>query len=130
MPLEVRFSQLSKPRQTLVRLCQFTNFGNLTIFIRDREPFFNSESSVQIDVKLDCPGAPRHELTLNDFVLCEEFHRCMKMLDEIENGRILKIEIRAGLPRRILFDTPISRLPLSSLTLSGVQIACCEANRI
>ena len=98
-----RFSQLSAPRQALVRLFQSTNYGCLQdLIIRDKEPILNSpHAMVLADVRLDVEERSRHELSLPDFVLCAEFDRLLSILDEITNGEISKIEIRGGVPRRI-----------------------------
>jgi hypothetical protein len=53
------------------------------------------------DIRLDVEEHPRDELSLPDFVLCAEFHRLLSMLDEIADGEISRIEIRAGVPRRL-----------------------------
>lgn len=47
MTQATRFSQLSAPRQTLVRLLQSMNFGSLECLeIRSGEPVFNTEGTV------------------------------------------------------------------------------------
>jgi len=100
---ELRFSQLSAPRQALLRLFQSTNYGCLQdLIIRDKEPILNSPHPIVFaDVRLDVEECSRDELSLPDFVLCAEFHRLLSMIDEIANGEISRIEIRAGVPRRL-----------------------------
>lgn len=53
------------------------------------------------DIRLDAEDRSRDEQSLSDFVLCAEFHRLLSMLDEIADGEISRIEIRAGVPRRL-----------------------------
>jgi hypothetical protein len=71
---------------------------------------FGAASVVLVDHRLDADEVPRLEGTLPDFNLCQEVRRLLAQLDLIENGRISRIEIRAGLPRRILFESPVERL--------------------
>jgi hypothetical protein len=107
-PLE-RFTQLSGPRQTLVRLCQTIDYGQiLDLHIgADGEPSFNPEPQAIVEVKLDNDSRPRAETELADFVLPGEVLRLMDRIDEIGAGRIQKIEIRAGLPKRVLIHTSL-----------------------
>jgi hypothetical protein len=107
----MRFSALSGPRQLLIRLCQLINFGELReIEIRDKEPVFVSATLVLLDVRLDVDEMQRREIDLPDFDLCQELYRLLVQLDQIENGRITRIEVRAGLPRRILFEAQVGRI--------------------
>jgi hypothetical protein len=102
----VRFSTLSLARQALVRLCQTLNRGTIEgLDVRQAEPMFNSPPVVLKDIKLDADEGPRPELALNDFVLSGEAVRLMKLLDGMESGSIRHIEVRAGIPRRILLET-------------------------
>ena len=115
-PSRFRYSQLSVPRQALVRLCQRLNYGSIEgLCIRDAEPVLNPSPLVLVDVKLDADEAPRPEIDLPDFALCNEVRRLMGHLDKIKTGMIEQIEVRAGVPRRILFrgSLPKARTPLS-----------------
>jgi len=106
----LRFSDLSPARQQLLRMCQRVNFGYLeNLLIRNREPAFADTSPlVLVDIKLDAdpttilPGGP------GDFELCAEFCRLMSLLDEIVNGRISRIEVRSGVPRKVLCEQPVA----------------------
>ena len=106
MDESLRFWQLSMPRQSLIRLCQSMNCGRLQdLDVRDQEPFLHSSPPpVRADIRLDVEEHPRDELTLNDFVLCAEFDRLLSLLDGIKNGKISRIEFRAGVPRRITLE--------------------------
>jgi hypothetical protein len=106
-----RFSQLSSERQLLVRLCQLVNFGEIRdIEVRNREPLLGSVSHLLVDVRLDSEESPRRESSLPDFSLCHEIRRLLAEFDRLENGRVSRIEIRAGLPRRIQFEAPVESL--------------------
>jgi hypothetical protein len=57
-----------------------------------------------VDVKLDQDENPRAEVNMPDFELCREVQRLLDQLKQIENGEIERIEIRAGIPRRLVFQ--------------------------
>lgn len=99
----LRFSQLSAPRQTLIRLCQRINFGSIeSLCVEGAEPELNPPPLVLIDVKLDADELPRPEVDLPDFELCAEACRLITKLQELTTGIIERIEVRAGVPRRIV----------------------------
>jgi hypothetical protein len=101
-----RFAQLSLARQTLVRVVQATNFGELQgIHVQDADPIFDGGSVVVLDAKLDKEEEPRPELDLADFALSAEVLRLMSRLDELKNGTIQRLEVRAGIPRRLIFES-------------------------
>ena len=54
------------------------------------------------DLKLDSDEGPRPELALVDFVLSNEVLRLARHLDEMKIGIIRRVEVRAGIPRRII----------------------------
>jgi hypothetical protein len=92
----------------LVRLCQFTNFGEIRdVEVKAGEPVFGSLSQILVDLRLDVDEVRRPEAVLADFVLGREMRRLVGEIERIENGRIARIEIRAGLPRRILYEMPV-----------------------
>jgi len=105
-----RFSQLSASRQALVRLCQSTNYGYLeALEVRHGEPVFSSIGpTVFADLRLDSDDDPRSEFALADFALCAEVCRLMSLLDQVQKGQISKIEVRAGIPRRVTLQKQVS----------------------
>jgi len=108
----LRLSDLSTPRQRLVRLCQTTNYGHIQrLDVKDSEPIFASEPLVSVEVKLDVDEVARREVELVDFALPDEMCRLMARLDEIQNGVIERIEVRAGVPRRIVFRLRALEVP-------------------
>lgn len=103
-----RFSELSGPRQALVRLCQTINHGHIeALRITDGEPTFTPAPTLLVDVKLDQDEGPRPELELHDFELCSELRRLMSRIDAITNGKVARLEIRGGVPRRAIFESNI-----------------------
>jgi hypothetical protein len=99
-----RLSDLSSARQALVRLCQAIDHGQiLDLHIgADGEPLFSPEPQVIVEIKLDGNPTPRADAALADFVLRNEVVRLLDHIDTIRTGRIQKIEVRAGLPKRVL----------------------------
>ncbi len=118
-PSLCRFSQLSASRQALVRLCQVTNYGQIqNLEIRDGDPVFNPPPLVLIDLKLDADEVPRPEVDLPDFELCKEVRRLIGQLHELATGVIEHIEVRGGIPRRIVVRGSLTNL-LSPLPYTG-----------
>ncbi len=108
MTRPLQFSGLSSARKALIRLCQSTNYGYIEdLAIRDREPIFSPPCTVLVDLKLDSEQYARPELAHSDFPLSGEVGRLMALLDQIRDGRISRLEVRAGLPRRIFFEKRI-----------------------
>ena len=103
-----RFSQLSAPRQALVRLLQSVNFGYLEgLEVRSGEPVFNPAPAVFVEVKLDTGNEPRPKMDLTDFELGNAVIRLVEQLDELGDGNIERIDVRYGIPRRALIERPI-----------------------
>jgi hypothetical protein len=75
-----------------------------------RPTFGGPAVTVLTDVRLDLEEGQRGELTLEDFALCAEVCRLMTLLDQVQKGQISKIEVRAGIPRRVTPETSIRRV--------------------
>jgi hypothetical protein len=102
----LRFSDLSPARQALVRLCQAIDHGSINdLEVRKSEPVYDPAPVMVKDVRLDKDEGPRPELALGDFTLSDEVCRLLKMLDSLDSGSILHIEVRAGIPRRVLVES-------------------------
>jgi hypothetical protein len=105
MRTNMHLRQLSAPRQTLVRLFQSINYGQIEdLEVRSGEPAFSPVPRVLIDVRLTGDEAPRPEHELGDFALREEITRLMDRLGELGDGSVTSIEIRAGIPRRMIIE--------------------------
>lgn len=97
----------------LVRVLQATNFGELQgIHVEDAEPIFDGGSMLVLDAKLDKEEETRPELDLTDFALGVEVLRLMSRLDELRNGIIQRLEVRAGIPRRLIFESRLMEGPV------------------
>ena len=100
----IRLSQLSPARQSLVRLCQMLDFGQIQCLrVQDADPTFRPPPLILADLHLLNDAARRPETALQDFELRAEVQRLMMVLDEIQNGTITRIDVHRGLPRRVLF---------------------------
>jgi hypothetical protein len=109
---QLRFSDLSASRQAFIRQCQQIGFGSVrALAVRDGEPVFGPTAEVLFDVKLDTDESPRPEQDLHDFILSAEIVRMFSKLDAIGNGTIEHVEVRGGVPRRIIVraSDPMSR---------------------
>jgi hypothetical protein len=107
-PRALRLSELSPQRRMLVRLCQSTNFGIIRgLEIREGQPVFDPPPIVLVDLKLGADDEPRAETELADFAICREVLQLMDRLDELVTVTIESIEIRAGIPRRLVFRAAI-----------------------
>ena len=109
MRLALRLADLTPSRQALVRLCQAIDYGQiLDLQVRDGEPVFNPEPTLLLDIKLDAGCEGRSESKLADFTLCDEVCRLLDRLDEMRSGRVQRIEVRAGIPRRALIEAKLT----------------------
>ena len=111
-PKTLRFSQLSPARQALVRIFQALNFGEIQgVRVRDADPIIDRASVAVFDAKLEKEEVPRPELDLADFELRAEVSSLMSLLDELKNGTIQRLEVRAGIPRRLVFESRLLEAP-------------------
>lgn len=106
MDRSLLFSELSPARQALIRLCQSINYGYLqNLTIKDQDPVLPGASVISTtDIRLDAEDPARGELAVDDFVLCAEVRRLIALFDKVQNAMISKIEVRAGIPRRISLE--------------------------
>jgi hypothetical protein len=106
MSKSLRLSDLSPARQALVRLCQAINHGSIEdLEVLRSEPVFSPAPVMLKNVKLDSDEGPRPELALGDFVLSDQVCRLLRFIDELESGSIRHIEVRAGIPRRLVAES-------------------------
>lgn len=107
----IRFSELSPPRQALVRVCQRLNFGSIqNLRVTQGDPVFDPPPTLLIDQKLGCEDARRPELDLSDFGLPAEVCDLADRLDRIGDGILENLEVRAGIPRRVVFQSKLTDL--------------------
>ena len=108
----LRFSQLSAPRQKLVRMCQTVNYGQIQgVAVRGGDPIFEPAPMAVIEAKLYRDDGPRPELALTDFALRDDVRRLMTRLDDLKNGTIQCIDVRAGIPREVVLESRLTGRP-------------------
>ena len=120
MSRPLRLSDLSPGRQALVRLCETINYGSIeNLEVRNCDPTFVPAPVMLRDLKLDSDEGPRPELALADFVVSNEIVRLMKHLDEMKLGTVRRVEVRGGVPRRILLESQVLGSAASSIDPAG-----------
>jgi hypothetical protein len=103
---EKRRSQLSTGRTQLLRLCQTVNFGRIEqLQIRSGEPVFDPAPEVITEIKFGAENGPRPELRAPDFVLKAQQVELFQELDRLGTGRIRVLEVKHGLPFRMLVSS-------------------------
>lgn len=103
---QIRFSQLSQQRQALIRLCQAINHGSIeNLKVENSEPILDPSPGILKDVKLDSDEGSRPELGLADFLIGDEVHRLTRLFDNMKCGSVRRLEIRGGIPRRIVVES-------------------------
>src|SRR5262249_43452283 len=103
MRRELRLSDLSPARQRLTRKFQLINHGQVRYFnVLGGDPVFGPETVILLDLKLNDDDGCRPEIGLVDFNLSTEVCQLMRRLDELQDGQVESIDVRAGLPRRIV----------------------------
>jgi hypothetical protein len=73
--------------------------------IRDGEPAFSPPPRVFVELKLDTSDGPRPESRLDRFPLRDQVERCFTQIARINEGTVELIEIRHGLPFRMVVET-------------------------
>jgi hypothetical protein len=100
---EIRFSQLSKPRQVLIRTCQRVNHGAiLNITVTNGELVLDQPPVVVLDFQLANDAVDRRELDLTDFILPAESCRLLAQIDSLDEALLEKIIVYDGVPRRLI----------------------------
>jgi hypothetical protein len=118
----LRFSELSLPRQRLVRICQMLNYGSIRrLEIKHGEPVFEPPPLLAVDLKLDRVGQARTEVELQDFLLRDELLRLMHHFDHLPNTTVELLEVYVGIPRRVVFISPLDSWPAFLVLGTGRQ---------
>ena len=98
-------SDLSSPKQRLLRLFQAINFGRVEeLEVRDGEPQFSPPPRVFVELKLDVENGVRPESRQETFPLRSQVGRFFTQLSRLEDGTVECIDIRHGLPFRMVVE--------------------------
>lgn len=96
-------SELNRERRLLVTAMQKSPFSRIeNLQIRDGNPVFGPATRWTSETKLGSSDPARREAGLADFALKREHVELFGQFDMIGSGEILALDIRAGLPFRII----------------------------
>jgi hypothetical protein len=97
---------LSDPRRRLVGLMQELNFGRIEgLAVRGHEPVLAPMPRVVREVKFGAENGPRPEAASADFLLKAQVVEFLRHLDNLADGTIDLVEVKHGLPFRMLVPT-------------------------
>ncbi|MEN6451399.1 MAG: hypothetical protein ABFC96_12980 [Thermoguttaceae bacterium] len=103
MTTQTRKASLSPARRRLLELLQQVNFGRLeSLVIADDEPVFDPSPRIVREIKFGSENGPRHEIGAADFNLKSQVIELLAFFDELHNGTIDVLEIKHGLPFRVI----------------------------
>lgn len=105
-------TSLSESRQRLVEAMQLLNFGRIErMKICGGEPTFSPAPRIIQDIKLGGENGARPELGSHDFVLRSSIVEMFEHFARLREGMIALIEVRHGLPFRLLVERPPTAVP-------------------
>jgi hypothetical protein len=103
--IELRLSQLPPLQQVLLRLCSWVGHGSVhDVDFRAGQPAFDPQPVTVCEYRLNTDIAGRPEGKFADYVLRQEARRLISLLDAIGSGRIKRIDVREGLPWRVIVE--------------------------
>jgi hypothetical protein len=98
-------ASLSESHRKLVEMMQNLNFGRIEgLQIRDGEPVLEPAPRLIRDIKLGGENGPRPELGHLDFALKSQVVELLEYFTELENCRIEVLEVKSGLPFRLVVE--------------------------
>ena len=101
---------LSGPRKRLLELIQRYDFCRIEhLEVRGGEPTFNPGPHVTEEFRLGSKSTPRSEFK-DDFQLPAPVIELFERLSHVGNGWVAVIEIRHGLPVRLIVERPVSEV--------------------
>jgi hypothetical protein len=96
-------ASVSRPRKRLIEMMQEVNFGRIErLTIQGREPVYDPASRIVREIKFGGENGARPELQAEDFLLKSQVLELFGFLDKFCDGVIDVIEIKHGLPFRII----------------------------
>ena len=101
----MHMEELSPANQRLLRMFQAINFGRVEeLEIRDGQPEFSPAPRVFVELKLDVADGPRPESQLDRFPLRAQVERFFTQIARMKEGTVEVIEVRHGLPFRMVIE--------------------------
>lgn len=99
---------LSEPRRKLIETMQQMYFGHIDgLVVLDGEPVFDPVPRIIRDIKLGGEDSSRPESNRADLLLKSQVIELFDHLTEIRNGKIESIEVKHGLPFRLVVEQSI-----------------------
>ena len=96
-------SSLTPARRRMVERLQQLNFGRVEgHLVRGGEPVFGPATRVVREIKFGGENVPQPERGLDDFVVKAQVVELLRCLSEIGDGRIDVLEVKHGLPFRLI----------------------------
>jgi len=96
-------ASLPPARRRLLEVLQQINFGRLeSLVVRDGQPILDPMPRKVLEIKFDSENGPRAELGIADFLLKKQVVELFAFFDELQNGVIDVLEIKHGLPFRMI----------------------------
>ncbi len=94
---------LTQSARHLVELMQQISFGSIeALHIRRGEPAWAPPPRITRELKFGSPSGPRPETRLEDFALKAEVVELLERIEAMQDGVIDRIEVRHGLPFRMI----------------------------
>ena len=102
-------SQLRQEYQTLIKFMQKLNFGKIkNLVIRDGVPILRPAPVTIKTLKLGNEYRRRPEIDLDDFALKSEVRDLIEVMNRIQNGVVLSIQVKNGLPFLIKVEESVN----------------------
>jgi hypothetical protein len=84
---------------------QGVNFGRIeNLIIQDGEPIVDLPPRIFCEIKFGGENGPRPEITIDDFLLKAQVVELFNCFDRLRNGKIDLIELKHGLPFRMIME--------------------------
>lgn len=100
-----RWSALEPNKQLLISLMQALSFGRIEqLVVADGEPIFRPPPKVVRELRFGAKDDSRPRLALADFVLKAEVREMFAAIAGVGNGIVDCIEVRHGLPFRLIIS--------------------------
>jgi len=108
MPQQVTKAQLTPGRKRLVEWMQRMYYGRIEgLPVRGGQPVCDPPPRLVREVKLDGERGPHTMLSREDFVLKAQVQELFAQIEMIGDGVILVIEVRNGLPVKMVFEEEV-----------------------
>lgn len=94
---------LTSREQRVVEMCQSINFGEIRdLHVQGGQPLLTPPPVIRRDIKLGADAGPRPELGRQNFKVKAAVLQLLEVLQDVGNGVIPLIEVKSGLPFRIV----------------------------